>query len=381
MALTQEQINRLRGNLHSKQQQAPSSQGGLRNFFADAVQDVKEIGSGVKERAFERADQFGEQQTLVGKFGQGVGFAGDIIGETVLGAAKAAVPQSTEEAVSSGFESTAAKVLQNEKVQEGLAAIERFKKENPTLSEALTAVGNTAILGLDIVGIGGGAQVAKTVGKKGLRTTKDTISKGVDTVGSKTRDVGSAVTGALKDIKPTRQAIINEQVTKALDFAPGDLNKIARATDNEAGIFLADQNLIGTNKANTVRNLEEFADDAFNQVREEIGLVGDKFTHSDIPQYKEALNAIKDKTKGKAGLQEVNKELGKLIRKKNIKLTDVQRTKELLDEHFSLFSVTGDIKESVEKQGLANVRQSLRGFIEDKVEIAGDRTGKQTHRS
>lgn len=169
------------------------------------------------------------------------------------------------------------------------------------------------------------------------------------------------------DIIPSRQRIINEQVTKALDLTPGDLDKIARSTGNELGVFMAEKNVIGANKVTTVRNLENLYNDAYKSVRSEIGKVDTRYRPVAVPNYKQALQQVQKKVESVVGLEDVATEVKTLLNKKQVALSDVQRAKELLDDHFSLYKVTGDVAAGAEKQGLANVRQQLRQFIEDEV--------------
>jgi hypothetical protein len=186
-------------------------------------------------------------------------------------------------------------------------------------------------------------------------------------IAEKTRKVGVATRELASDLVPSRQRIINEQVTRALDLTTGDLDKIARATGNELGVYMADKNLIGANKASTMTNVKNLADSSYKSVREEIGKVDKVYKPSVVPNYKTALDAVQKELKGVVGQEKSLAEVNALLKKKTVSLSDVQRAKELLDEHFSLYKVTGEVKDATKKQGLANVRSEIRQFIEKEV--------------
>ncbi len=56
-----------------------------------------------------------------------------------------------------------------------------------------------------------------------------------------------------------------------------------------------------------------------------------------------------------------------MLTKKKLTLEDVQAAKELLDDYSSLYGKQGDVLQGIEKQGLANVRDGLKTFIETEV--------------
>ena len=198
-----------------------------------------------------------------------------------------------------------------------------------------------------------GAEIAKT----GARTVKD-VSKSVGKVSG--------------EIIPSADRIVNFQVSKALDLTAGDIKNINLATGNEVGEFLATKNLIRGNKTETTKALQEFFDTNYKTVREEIGKVKKTYKRSEVPRYEQSLKEIQKQVGETTGLESATKEINNLLKKKTVTLEDAQRVKELLDEHFSLYKVTGDVKEGVTKQGLSNLRKELKSFIEKEVK---DTTG------
>jgi len=170
-----------------------------------------------------------------------------------------------------------------------------------------------------------------------------------------------------KDILPTTDRIVNTEVTKALDLTQGDVKNISLSTGNDVGKFMADNNLIHNTLPETIKAVDDFFRTNYDAVRVEIKKVSNIYKAKDVPRYEEALKAIKKQINDTPGLQKANQELDALLKKKNITLENVQRAKELLDEHFSLYKATGDVKESVAKAGLDNIRANLRSFIETEV--------------
>lgn len=169
------------------------------------------------------------------------------------------------------------------------------------------------------------------------------------------------------EVLPTVDRLVNYEVTRGLDLTQGDVKNISLSTGNEVGEFLANKNLIGGNKAETVSNIDSFYKENYKAVRDEIGKVTTKYKASEVPRYKEALLEIKKQTQDVAGLQEASKEVDALLKKKTPTLNDVQRVKELMDEHFSLYKAVGDVKEGIAKKGLANMRGEIKRFIEQQV--------------
>lgn len=183
---------------------------------------------------------------------------------------------------------------------------------------------------------------------------------------------GISTGGIAGEIIPTADRIVNSQVSKALDLTQGDIKNISMSTGNEVGRFMADNNLIGGNKDLTVNNVKNFFEANYKQVRSEIGKVTKLFDKNEVPAVKEALGQIKREADGVVGLQDLVGEVDTLLSKSKYKLDDIQRVKELMDDHFSLYKATGDVKEGVTKSGLAKVRGELQNFIEQKVK---DNTG------
>lgn len=170
-----------------------------------------------------------------------------------------------------------------------------------------------------------------------------------------------------RDVVPGLDRVVNHQVTRALDLTAGDVKNISQSTGHEVGQFMAEKNLIGANKDVTVKNLETFFKDNFDSVRNEISKVKNVYKKTSVPRYVEALKELKQKTEGVPGLQKTSVEIDNLLNKPQLTLNDVQRVKELMDDHFNLYTVTGDVGQGVAKEGMSNIRSDLKTFIENEV--------------
>ncbi len=258
-----------------------------------------------------------------------------------------------------------------------IPAVQKFAntKAGETTARVAGDVANYA----NIAGAVGGAMEVPKVGTAVKTGTQDALASAKAAAGEAAAPLKSAV----RDIVPTTENVVNHQVTQALDLTASDVKNISKATGNEVGQFLADKNLIGENVPATQGLLKNFFKKNYDLVRTEIGKVTKPYKQTEVPRYTEALMELKKQVKDVPGLQKVNAEVDGLLakagsenkrgnfmpnKKAQITLNDVQRVKELMDDHFNLYKVTGDVKEGVAKEGLSNIRGDLRGFIEKQVE-------------
>lgn len=220
-------------------------------------------------------------------------------------------------------------------------------------------VGNLSTIAGGVLGPKVGAGVAKSAAK---------VPGQVDGVMPKLPPgAGKYVAGAVRDVVPTKQALIDTNLAKALDLTPGDLRNIKASTGNDIGPWLSSNNLIGINKSNTQGLISGFFKKNYEEVRAEIAKVKDLYSADAVPRYRETLNALAVETQGKLGLEAASKEIQTLLKKEQVTLADVQRVKELLDDHYSLYNRLGDVQQAAQKQGLANVRDEIKTFIESEV--------------
>lgn len=218
----------------------------------------------------------------------------------------------------------------------------------------------------DTIQTGANVGALASLGEGGTKAKSgvSNLTEGVADTGSKVMEHGKNFAG---DVISTPERMVNHQVTRALELTASDVKNIAQSTGNEVGKWIADKNLIGKNVAETVANVKNLYDKSYNAVRTEIGKVQKQYKLNNVPRYTDALNAIYKKIEGVPGLEKVTAEVDNLKNKTNIKLSDVQRVKELMDDHFNLYKATGDVSEGVAKEGLANIRSEIKSFIENQV--------------
>jgi len=347
---------------------------------------IQRVTSSIGMDLNNRADRFGQilnrpntpaLEKGVQAFGQGAGAAANAIESTVneIPGVKQALG-----AVGSGINWLATSDLSPIKhlgdligSSNALQEVVHLYDTDKNFRDTIDGVANIARLGGDVSAVLDGAAYTKNVTNKivdnvKVRTASD-ASTGVSLpaiTAPKSSTISTAKSVA-SDLMPTSERFVNTEVTKALDLTQGDVKNIYASTGNESGRFLADQNLIGRNVPETVKNIDEFYKTNYTNVRSEIGKVTKVFDKNELPAYRESLQQIKRQVDGVVGLTDVQAEVDSLLSKNKFTLNDVQRAKELLDEHFSLYKVTGDVKEGVVKTGLVNLRKELQKFVEDKV--------------
>ena len=335
----------------------------------------KEVISGIKKRGENIQDI--KEKVTEGKTGIGGGtfqtlgeYAGsieDVVGAGVKGLAKLVLSPKGEQKAKEIIGTLGAKAMENEQVQKAVKWYDSLPEET---QNNIDATGNFVALASEFIGIGAGAKGVKT----GVKATKEAIQEGAEKVAKTTGELVQTTKKIGGEVIPSAERIVNYQVTRALDLTADDVKNISKSTGNEVGEFLADKNLIAGNKDETAKMVKDFYDTSYKTVRDEIGKVTKTYSPYNVPRYTESLKAIKKQIDGVTGLENVSVEVDNLLQKsKNqITLNDVQRVKELLDDNFNLYKVTGDVKEGATKEGLANLRSELKGFIEKEVK---DNTG------
>ncbi len=220
--------------------------------------------------------------------------------------------------------------------------------------------------------IAGGVMAAPRAGVSGGDTAASLPGKAGEVISNIPKpDLGAAgkyVQGAVRDITPTRQNWIDESIAKGLDLTAGDLKNIEQSTGNPVGHFMAENNLIGTNKATTEGLINNFFQTNYKAVRDEIGKVTRTYKSTDIPRYTDALKQLQRTVDGVPGMEKEAAQVDNMLNLgRPISLQDVQAVKELLDKHYNLYNNVGDVAQNITKQGLANVRGELKSFIENEV--------------
>jgi hypothetical protein len=156
------------------------------------LEDIKSIGSNIKEDISRRASSISEtfRQGVSGELsgaeagyritGQIAGGIGDVLGQTVIGGVKSLIPPSVEAKIGE-----AGKKLLNTKLGEqavialsnGMQSYQDWKKENPRFAANLESTLNIADLAIDLATIGSVSGVKKAA--------KETLQEGAEEAGEK----------------------------------------------------------------------------------------------------------------------------------------------------------------------------------------------------
>ena len=351
--------------------EAPTEESG---YFSRVAETIKTNVQDAKNKIASMSQTTDPRNIQQASFRESIG-TGLNIAKNVTGAAAAPIVQSTPFKAMTDFfnmigQPISDELMKNKVYAEKAKQFADFLDTNPEISDAIETAGNIGLLeGVARMGPTGkqGVEFAK---EKIIDPAKDVTSKVVGGVKNSVEGVKEGVKGVIDDVVPGAERLINHEVTRALNLTQGDARNIHLSTKNEPGRFLADKNLIGKTVEETEKNLGAYFDQNYKQVREEINSVKRPIDPIEIPAYEEALTEILTRVSGKPGLKSVEAEIKGLLdkTKSEIILKDVQRAKELVDSHFELYKVTGDVMSGVEKQGIRNLRNDLKKYIEDTVE-------------
>lgn len=292
------------------------------------------------------------------------GGIGDVAGEALkripgVGPALGAVGG----AIKTGFNAVTDKLSNTKFFKEAAAGL----KPNSPVEKGLSIASSGGEIAGNILGADAGAGTLNKV-KDVAAAVPSKVSGMVDSIPKPNlTGTGANIKNAIQDVAGTVQNRIDHNIATALELTPGDLKNIEASTGNQVGKWLSDNNLIGANKATTQGAIDAFKTKNYNEVRSEIDKVNQVYTPDQIPRYTDALKAIQSQIQNTVGLEKDSALITKLLNKQEITLKDIQKAKELLDDHFSLYKVTGDVAGGVAKEGLANVRTDLKNFIEAQV--------------
>lgn len=285
------------------------------------IADLKGIASGIKESAIKRSDNFGEidkavatgettqARSLLQKFGQGAGFASDIIGETIMGGIKALTPQGVQSKVGSAVESGAKAVAETEPVKN---LIGWYNNLDETKKKDIDAVLGVASLGTDIIG---GAVLKKPVQEGAeaiIKKAGSVVDDVVDTVPKATAKLktvaqeaisptptlkeatGQVLQGKTKDLKFGQEALQSIDTTDVKTFKDLDnkltenVRTLAKQVDDDLGVDttkipLNDLSTVAKTKAGTDVSTN-YVETALNQLEELYDKTGDAVAKADIQE-------------------------------------------------------------------------------------------------
>lgn len=181
--------------------------------------------------------------------------------------------------------------------------------------------------------------------------------------------VNSTAGKIVSDISPTSYKVQQGQVAKALELTPGDLSSINKKTGNDVTDYIINNNLIKDSPEEIANALNDKRKATMDEVRGEIKNVKAVYSPEQVPNLKKGLDVILQGIKDVPGLEKEAADVQSLAQKTSYTLSDVQKAKELMDEHSNIYSKMGDVKSSSQAKGLDNIRKNLKGFIEDEVEL------------
>ena len=353
-----------------------------KKFGSETVGDIKETGQGIADVAKSRfakgkealmAGIRGEQgikATALQIAGQGAGAVSDIGGELIMGAGKAVLPQGVETAISETTQKVLSPVVQSQPVQNLLSKYEELKTKNPEQARNIDALLGISALGLDIATLGAGKAVTSSA-REGITTgIKQATEAGVRAAGLFS-DATGPTRAAIREILPTRTSIASGNLSKAFGLTPTDVTRIEKTMGKSLGDWVQEKDLIKATKAETEQAIDDLYKNSYKQVRDEIGKVAKEYTDIDVPRYKQVLSELQ-KSSDQIGLEVEAKEISDLLTKEKFNLSDVQRVKELVDKNYSLYRRSGDPTASIKADGLRNIRDEIKTFIEKEVK---DTTG------
>ena len=165
-------------------------------FLQDTVSDVKQVGSEIVGSAKRRSDttmeaiQAGKEgkqgllRTAGQVFGQGAGFASDIIGSTFKGVVKAVLPQKTETAIKGGIQKVAEPVMNTELVK---GILQKYNSLDEKTKRDIDAAVGVASLAADVAGAGVAIKGVKT----GVRAGAKVAIKAADTATDLAKGLGN----------------------------------------------------------------------------------------------------------------------------------------------------------------------------------------------
>jgi hypothetical protein len=213
-------MQRTSGGLKPVEVEAPVESG-----FGEFKEDVKQTISGVKERANVRADKFGEAERAfdageqgrgslaIQKFGQGAGFASDLVGEAFKGAIKGILPQEQENKVKD-FLTTIVGRTQQESVATGVKVgdeaeinlikeYEKLKETNPQVARDIDAIGGIASLATEFFGVGQSSKAIKKVGLEAVEESAIQSTRFADNILKNSDEAQDAISVGVNRIKKT----------------------------------------------------------------------------------------------------------------------------------------------------------------------------------
>ena len=245
---------------------------------------------------------------------------------------------------------------------------EQFSQATQPLKD-LANLGNIANNILLAKGGQKATEIATNTGEKISNTLENKLVPPVPPVIAQNPVIDTAKQ-VIKDVTPTTQTIVDRQVARAFKLSPTeDLARIEQLTGEKVGTFMDRNNLIKNTAPDSAEALVKFKKQNLNLVNDAISVVPDNYTFLDIPELKTTIEFLKNDLSSlkSAPYKQVLDRLNNIESKGNFDLMDVQYVKNAFDDIESIYKRTGDVKEKILAQDMANTISPVRRFIEARV--------------
>lgn len=344
----------------------------------EALTDIKEVGTGIKEDILSRGDKLNEilDAQAAGEQGFGssvlqagttfLGAVGDVVGRGVVGAGKLLTSQKTEDRLRSTIEGAAVKIIEIPEVQQFVQDYEVLKKEDPVKARNAVALAEGGEFLLNFVGLKlatqgtraatQGTRAAFQGARRGLvsagRTTTEAVREGTERL---IRDASEPLARVRQAVAPLET--IPGRIRTNIQSAKETEKSIRGLPIKEAQIAVRDGVDIADTRAisNIVPKNKKIAKELFDQVRKLSG--GDKKANPIEVVGRPMVNGIKK-------LESLRKSIGAKLGAVADKLGTVTK-KEATDKIFTrLRNVPGLGELTLNDKGLLNFRNTVLTTIE-----------------
>jgi len=307
MSLSQEEFNKLKARLTMSSTPLTTEEVvSIKPSFASKIKDAFTSRAGKAEEAQAKAvsGQQGLGSATLQTVGQGAGFVGDIIGETVMSAGKAVLPKQAEQAIASGAKS----IIGSKPVQEVVAQYQTFKSKYPEASADIEAIFNIgSLIPVGALGVSAGKTTAKGVANV-VDTAVDTTAKTAKRVGSAITDVITPIESATETaFNPTR--LIPKEQLKNIPLEKINVVQEAKSTKLDNYLKQAEKAVADYSQKTPLQVAGDKASDALSVInnklakqgqlkQDALGKIGNK-TVSNVPKLRQSL---KDTLRERVGI-------------------------------------------------------------------------------
>ncbi len=311
------------------------------------------------------------------------------IGAALKGGVKALLSTKGEAKVKGAVEDVVTGAVESKFGQRASADWQAFKERNPEAAQDIADAFSIAEVGADIAGVGlagKGAKGAAKVGKEAIETGVEQVAKegtdiALDTAQSAAK-LKATATDFTKGIKDTADDVLSEfspqqlserNFAKAFKLNATDVVQLDEMIGGPVSEWAIANNLVKGTSEETVESIVKFKLDNYNAVRDAVGAVDDTFSYQNVPEARNLVDTLIDKTDGvqSAEYVRINDELKTVAERLNrgeASLSDVQFVKGAFDDIESIFKRAGqDVKEGIRAKDLAASRSSVQKFLETSV--------------